>query len=262
MNNINHIYYCKCKCKNGTNFGDMITPYIFEKITNKKAINSDNSKIKYILFGAGSILHMSKSNSLIWGTGSMFNNIKFEKPIKIYSVRGKLTREICIKLGYDCPEIYGDIGLIMPKFYNPIIKKKYKIGFLPHYIDYEICKKIFNDVNEIIIIDLTENVENVIDKILSCEYTISSSLHGIIVSHAYSIKSLWCEFSNNIAGNGFKFYDYYSTMCDYKNIKSFFIDKKYSNNFLIEKINKYYNPQFPINTEHIIKCCPLYDDKL
>ena len=264
MNKINYIYYYKCKCKNGTNFGDMITPYIFKKITNKKPIYTNNSKKKYILFGAGSILNNSKNNSIIWGTGSMYEDSKFSKPHKIYSVRGKLTRDLCLKLGYDCPEIFGDIGLLLPKFYRPKISKKFKIGIIPHYIDFEICNKLFNNSHDIIVIDLTNNIENVIDLILSCDYTISSSLHGIIASHAYDIKSLWCEFSNDILGNGFKFYDYYSSLCDYKkkNIKPFFIDKKYNANFLANKINNYYNPKFPINTTHILECCPFYDKSL
>ena len=67
MDKINHINYCVCDCKNGTNFGDMITPYIFEKITKRKPINSNNKNIKYILFGAGSILSGAQKNSLIWG---------------------------------------------------------------------------------------------------------------------------------------------------------------------------------------------------
>ena len=43
---------------------------------------------------------------------------------------------------------------------------------------------------------------------LSCENIASSSLHGLIVSDAYGIPSIWIKLSNNIIGNDFKFYDY------------------------------------------------------
>jgi hypothetical protein len=57
-------------------------------------------------------------------------------------------------------------------------------------------------------------LEKVIDKIVSCTFTISSSLHGIVVSHAYNINSLWVRFADTL-GKGpvdlkgdFKFRDY------------------------------------------------------
>ena len=70
--------------------------------------------------------------------------------------------------------------------------------------------------NEILLIDLTEELGKVIDQIVSCTFTISSSLHGIIVSQAYNMKSLWVSFADS-SGKGpvdlkgdFKFRDYYS----------------------------------------------------
>jgi hypothetical protein len=254
-----YIYYCKCKCKNNTNFGDMITEYIYIKRTGKKPINdikggNDNSNV---VFGAGSILNQARNNSIIWGSGIMFQNDKFSKPKQIISVRGPLSRQRCIELGYECPEVYGDIGLILPYFYNPVINKKYKIGLIPHYIDYDLCKKIFKNTQGIKIIDITNPVEMVIRELLECKMILSSSLHGIIAAHAYNIKCIWVRFSDKIAGGYTKFRDYYgSVVLNYNDIVPYEIKKILSIDEMIKLTDEYINPIFPIDTKHIIDSIP------
>lgn len=258
----NYIYYFnKCKCRNNYNFGDFITPFIYEQLTNKKPIldiNGGKNK-KDVIFGAGSILKKSQSNSIIWGTGFIKENEGIKKPKKILSVRGPLTRKQLLKLGHDCPETYGDIGMILPYFYYPEIKKKYKLGIIPHYIDKEKFNTIYpNYDNNIKIIDVTEPIQTVITNILECEMTTSSSLHGIIVSHAYGIKCMWLRITDKICGGNFKFHDYYGSlnMKKYKDIKPYQLNTKISTDKLINLINGYPNPLFPINTKHIIELCP------
>lgn len=250
------IYYCKCG-KNGTNFGDMITPYIYKKVTGKDAVN--NKQSDDVVFGAGSIMEGVTANTIVWGTGVMFNNKKFTKPKRILSVRGPITRDVCIKQGYECPEIYGDIGLILPRFYNPYTNiKKYKIGIIPHYVDYEICNTIFSGISDISIIDITNPVEHVIDSVLECDMTISSSLHGIIVSHAYNIKCAWMRVTDKICGGNTKYWDYYQSIGIYNNLP-ISIQQSSNKSSCIELeqiISNYPNPIFPINTDHIMDVCP------
>lgn len=251
---IKHIYYCACG-KNGSNFGDMITPYIYQKITGNKPIKLI-PKDGVVVFGAGSIMGSVTPNAIVWGTGIMFKDSKFCKPLKILSVRGPLTRKRCLELGHACPEIYGDIGLILPKFYNPVISKKYKIGMISHYVDYDMCKSIFGANSDISIIDITEPVEKVIDRILECELTMSSSLHGIITSHAYSINCCWMRMSNKIAGGNTKFWDYYQSVGINNNMEPLMVTKLISSVEIISKIKDFPNPLFPIKTDHILELCP------
>lgn len=259
-------YYDKCKCRNNYNFGDFITPYIYKNLFLKDAILDINggSKKEKVIIGAGSILGSCKNNSIIWGTGFMFGNEKINKPNKIISVRGPLTRNRLLELGIECPENYGDIGLILPYFYYPQIEKKYKLGIIPHYIDKLKFNEIYlNPDDNIKIIDVTESIEIVIKNILECEMTISSSLHGIIVSHAYNIKCMWIKITDNIGGGTFKFRDYYGSLKinNYNTLLPYIYNKQISIEKTIDLINNYSNPNFPINTKSIIKVCPFINIK-
>jgi pyruvyltransferase len=243
--------------KNGKNFGDALNPIIAKFISNKEINHiplKDSSKtFRYYMIG--SILQFIYSdNTIIWGSGFMGEASEMNvKPKKISAVRGKLTREKLIKKGYECPEIYGDPALLYPIFYNPKIEKKYKIGIMPHYVDNDNAwiNSFKNDKN-IIIINTLDDVNKIIDNILSCDCIISSSLHGIIAADAYNIPSLWVEFSDKIGGNGFKFRDYFTSVDRYdKSPIKIDINTKLS-----DIMNKFYDYKIDIDLEKLYNSCP------
>ena len=55
--------------------------------------------------------------------------------------------------------------------------------------------------------------ENVIDSIVSCKAVVSSSLHGLICSDAYSIPNLWLD-EFKLQKGDFKFKDYFVPKID------------------------------------------------
>lgn len=195
------------------NFGDKLTPYIIEKLTGKKVVYCDAINPCIRLMATGSILFDSGlGTSVIWGNGfASFTEVAY-KPHSILAVRGKLTREKFSAHGIECPEVYGDPGLLLPKIYKPNIPKAHRIGIAPHVVDYDIVKFAYGD--SVKVIDLRDNIEKIIDEMSQCETMYSSSLHGIIVAHAYGIPCGWVKFSNNIIGDGFKFQDYFSSTHD------------------------------------------------
>jgi len=254
-------YYDSYKKEKVYNFGDYVTPFIYEILFSKKPIlNIDGGRNKEdVIFGCGSILESSRNNSIIWGSGFIMKNQTIGKPKKILSVRGPLTRNRLLKIGIKCPESYGDIGLILPYFYYPETKKKYKLGIIPHYIDKTRFKEIYkNNDKNVKIIDVTEPIQVVIKNILECEMTASSSLHGIVVSHAYNVKSMWIKLTDKIKGNTFKYRDYYGSLAidNYNKMLPYVYNKQISTQETIKLVNAYPNPAFPINTKSIIELCP------
>ena len=72
---------------------------------------------------------------------------------------------------------------------------------------------MYNGLEGIKVIKLiNKDIDLVINDILSCEKTISSSLHGLIVSDAYNIPNKWVKFNDKINGDDTKYYDYFKSV--------------------------------------------------
>jgi len=204
--------------KKKENYGDLLSKYLVEKISGndvswvnpkKQAWYKRNKKH---LVAIGSILPHVTRYSIVWGSG-IIDKDRYIENADFRAVRGPETRKCLLELGYECPEIYGDPAILLPIYFNPTPKKKFKLGVIPHYNDLALAISIFGEMSDVLVIDLmTMDIEEVTEQIISCENTISSSLHGIIVSHAYRIPSLWVEFSDKIFGDGIKYHDYLASV--------------------------------------------------
>jgi hypothetical protein len=212
------LYYWSKEGSKKQNFGDLLSKFIVENISNKKVRLIDPSrrwfrKIFRHYFAIGSILCRANENSIVWGSGIIKKNENIKKA-KFVAIRGPKTRKRLLELGYIVPKIYGDPGLLVNLFYKPTnVVKKYTIGIIPHYVDYNEIKDNYKNNKDVLVINLMCNsVEKIIDKMLSCEKIISTSLHGVIVSHSYKIPALWLKYGEKLAGDDIKFYDYYESV--------------------------------------------------
>jgi pyruvyltransferase len=208
----------KFEKKKFENFGDIIGPYLIQKISGKEVRFVQPKKRKLldiyttVYVTAGSILAHLDKKCIVWGSGLIDHKTSVSSAIFL-AVRGPETRNCLIKQGLKVPEIYGDPALLLPKYFTSKNSKKFKIGIIPHYVDFPLVSDWYADNPEIKTIDLLNNsIENIIDEICSCENIISSSLHGIIVSHAYSIPAVWVKFSDKLFGDGIKFKDYFESV--------------------------------------------------
>lgn len=193
------------------NFGDLITPYLIEKITGERPIYSEGKEENggTIYQVTGSILNHDIKNCVAWGAGIA----RFEDgvPVKeITAVRGPLTAKRARNCGRHVPNVYGDPALLLPRYYTPEFTNVYNVGFMPHYVDLEFVKGTLND--RAFVIDVTQDVETVINDMAKCRFIYSSSLHGLIVADAYGIPNRWTKFSDKIEGDGFKYLDYYESV--------------------------------------------------
>lgn len=239
----------------GNNFGDNLSTFIASKITNEKVNDADRAPKNAIIYVAiGSILQSIPPNSIIWGTGYMRSYSRMRcRPLKICAVRGKLTRDLLISQGFDCPEVYGDPSLLCSKYYKPIIKNKFKLGIIPHYVDQNstLLDK-FRKESDILFINVRDPIKKVMDEINNCEKIISSSLHGIIVADAYGIPSQWIELSDKVVGKGFKFRDYFSSV-GRKNDKPSILDNGSDIDFILNSFEEY---KIHINLNKLLGVCP------
>ncbi|SFC74260.1 Polysaccharide pyruvyl transferase [Zunongwangia mangrovi] len=200
------------KCKE--NYGDMLGKYLVEKISGKQVEFAWPKKHSYkdlfspIYVTIGSILTHVNKKCIVWGSGIISKEYHI-KDATFVAVRGPQTRKYLIEKGYQVPEVYGDPAILLPDFYTPGRAKIYKIGIIPHYNDYTLAKKLISGIDGVCLIDfMTNDVEKTTREILACERVVSSSLHGIIVSHAYGIPAVWQKFSDKVFGDDVKYQDY------------------------------------------------------
>jgi len=197
------------------NFGDTLNIELIRLISgitptmvNNSFKNPNDEKIYMCI---GSVIGWADKNTEIWGTGKMSitdNTMFKEKPKAIHAVRGPLTRDELIKRGYDCPEVYGDPALLMPRFYNPKLDKKYELSIIPHAIDRGLIPQLQKQFPTAHFIDVTGDIYKFIDEVIQSEYIISSALHGCITAYVYNVPYVHEKFSEKVLGNGFKFKDF------------------------------------------------------
>lgn len=204
--------------KDRENYGDLLSKYIVEKISGrpvkwihpKKQAWYKLNKTHYL--AAGSILAQATSDSIVWGSGIVDRKIKIANS-RFYAVRGPETRKYLKEQGLECPEVYGDPAVLLPDFYAPEIDKIYELGIIPHYVDFKKVLAKYQNVEGVKVIDMmTLDIEKTTDEILACKKVISSSLHGVIVPHAYGIPAMWIQFSENIYGDDIKYVDYFKSV--------------------------------------------------
>ncbi|MCK9795022.1 LicD family protein [Isoptericola sp. 4D.3] len=204
------------------NFGDLLSPWLVEKMTGREVVVADRKKPHYVVIG--SIINQATARSVVWGSGTYGTEGKDEvSPRARYTaVRGPLTRA---KLGahkgfgIQVPEVYGDPALLLPLYYMPEVPITHEYGVVVRWSERRWAKATFGP--GVKMIDFARSdVESVVRELLSCRRIVTSSLHGLIVADAYGIPNAWLA-SDSPRGGVYKFYDYFASVEKFRNPQSF-----------------------------------------
>lgn len=188
------------------NFGDQLSPAILEYATGCRPTYVTR-RYRGKILGIGSILQaVPAEGDIVWGSGALEDQ-PFEAPtgVTFLAVRGPLTRGLI--RGAEVPEVYGDPACLLPLFYNPSIEKRYRLGVVPHFRDFDMA--VIDDPATKLI-DVRDEWRRVVDQILACDVIISSSLHGLITAESYGIPASWAQIGDSVPDQSdFKYQDYY-----------------------------------------------------
>ena len=73
----------------GNNFGDMLTPYLIERISGRRAVWVPNEEAEGTFYlVAGSVLGSNPKNAIVWGTGILSADQKVGQAKEFCAVRG------------------------------------------------------------------------------------------------------------------------------------------------------------------------------
>ncbi len=190
------------------NFGDYLSKIVVSKVlANHGHLLDEETNKKNRLLAIGSILHFAKNEDVIWGSGingKIDPNRHNFTALDVRAVRGPLTRAFLMDRGIQVPEVYGDPALLIPHIFEgrfkPNPKKKYAI--VPNLHDLKITQA--NNWDNVV--SPLSSWNRCIEEILSAEFVIASSLHGLIIAEAFGIPARYLRLSKT--ENLFKYNDY------------------------------------------------------
>lgn len=206
-----------------TNFGDAIGPWIVARTTGKVPVNTRGTSLAVpSLMSVGSILgQVERTDTQVWGTGLIeplrgdrLAKLKAMDRIEVRAVRGKLTRqELVSKAGWTVPEVYGDPGLLLPRYIDRTegMASAGQVAVVPHYAHVESFKPL--EGQSVHFVDVEQGLEQVVREIAAADAVVSTSLHGLIIAQAYEVPWIWLRITDSpLMGDQFKFEDFFSTL--------------------------------------------------
>ena len=245
-----------------SNWGDDINSFFLEAISLRpvvlyhecilaKLFKRDN----YVVIGS-TIDMLVNRQSIVWGAGLIQENpCHLVMPRKICAVRGPKTREVLLKHGIECPAIYGDPALLLPIYYRPRTRKKYKLGIIPHYTELSLLPEHLLNSEDVYVIRIQgyQHWLGFVEELNACEYIVSSSLHGLILAEAYDIPNCWMELECAQQRSRFKYDDFYASIGK-QIVSPFVMNKEMTVQQLIEQCQQW-SPG-TIDLQPLLNACP------
>ena len=195
------------------NMGDWLSPYIISKLFGIPVKYAPSSHAK--LVSLGSIGKLVEDHHVAWGTGISNSDAELSSKAAFLAVRGPYTAEALLKSGGKRVDVFGDPGILMNRIFKPkpFKQNRYRYGFVRHYIHQNVPISLSNDIEDLnIMMSSPADLENFIARLCSYEAVLTTSLHVIILCHAYKIPCRLISLAGEVKGvpgNGIKYKDFY-----------------------------------------------------
>ena len=203
--------------KVANNWGDKANPWLVHRLSGRPVANVRQTlgwgkRPVHRVIGSG--LADTRPGEVVWGTGLIRSDARLKaRADEICAVRGPMTRQRLADLGIDAPAVYGDPVVLFPLLYSPEVEVVHDVGIIQHFREIEVVDlPQVAGTTSVVSIDIRAGVEELVDHVLACRTIVSSSLHGLIVAHAYGIPAYWVKASDLPLGDDFKFHDYFASI--------------------------------------------------
>lgn len=206
----------------GTNFGDSLSPLVVRLLSGAEVAYAPIERCDLVAAGSllNAVIRRQWRRTLawrlepikVWGTGSLSRRRLDARPrLAIAAVRGPLTRDA---MGLPKSTALGDPGILVDRLVGRSARA-HRWGIVPHYVDYSLpaVQEMARRTPDSCIVDLRQpDVLATARTIASCDFILSSSLHGLIAADAFGIPSVWVSLSDGLVGGDWKFRDYFQSV--------------------------------------------------
>ena len=204
------------------NFGDALSPVMVAMLSGMPINRVPTQSKAPRMAAVGTIGHgFAGGDVWFWGTGcsNWRNPSKPEAEREAFvpgpddrfhvnATRGPVSESL-LNGGARGSGIYGDPVWLLPRFYAPPVKKKWKLGCILHLSEladrsieahphatsrrYDIPAELADDIHLITTVTpiSMDSLKDKIDEIRACERIVSTSLHGMVIAESYGIPCLY-----------------------------------------------------------------------
>ena len=197
------------------NYGDWLTPFIFNHYTESKLIfqSLTTQARKKHLVSLGSVGRFIKSNSVVVGTGvSSFKHALNPKADYI-SVRGPHTAQLLLQSGGPKVESFGDPAIVLSRIL-PFTRGETngRVALIRHHTHLQAPVKLPKNYDELSVqISHPNDIVTFIEKLHEYDSVVTSAMHVMITCQSYGIPCalvVFDGFEDYVHGDGIKYSDY------------------------------------------------------
>lgn len=189
------------------NLGDDLAPEIVAKVLQMRVLSVRVAARGKRILAVGSVLTFAGKNAIVCGAGAIQNESHTCSGEEYILVRGPLTAKLI--QGADVPRRFGDPALLAPELFGISPGIGGQPLYVPHYVD-KTAFETFIPSSQLLDVRRTSIVA-ALKRFAAAGIVVASSLHGIILGHAFAKPTIWIEPSSDIRGRHFKYWDYFAS---------------------------------------------------